>query len=201
MGRKEKGTRPRNNWLLIFLKASFTFLQMTYEQDEVVQCTIMTSSQHLEVTRLVTFTWKILFKDQCILIMLFSVILTRPWTRDDYIWLDYWDLPSWLFSFPPTVLQRIPCLWMSVYMCIGEKAARFWRGSNSRPSACKADVITTTPQNHALNRQRSKLRVYFNISGRAKLTATITWLKFVYSMVSSNPIYNSGLEKKIIIIK
>ena len=24
---------------------------------------------------------------------------------------------------------------------------RFWRGSNSRPSACKADVITTTPQN------------------------------------------------------
>ena len=25
---------------------------------------------------------------------------------------------------------------------------RFWRGSNSRPSACKADVITTTPQNH-----------------------------------------------------
>ena len=27
---------------------------------------------------------------------------------------------------------------------------RFWRGSNSRPSACKADVITTTPQNQTL---------------------------------------------------
>ena len=27
------------------------------------------------------------------------------------------------------------------------KEPRFWRGSNSRPSACKADVITTTPQN------------------------------------------------------
>ena len=27
------------------------------------------------------------------------------------------------------------------------KSERFWRGSNSRPSACKADVITTTPQN------------------------------------------------------
>ena len=30
------------------------------------------------------------------------------------------------------------------------KSARFWRGSNSRPSACKADVITTTPQNQAV---------------------------------------------------
>ena len=29
---------------------------------------------------------------------------------------------------------------------------RFWRGSNSRPSACKADVITTTPQNPQLQR-------------------------------------------------
>ena len=28
-----------------------------------------------------------------------------------------------------------------------QKTERFWRGSNSRPSACKADVITTTPQN------------------------------------------------------
>ena len=30
------------------------------------------------------------------------------------------------------------------------KSERFWRGSNSRPSACKADVITTTPQNQTV---------------------------------------------------
>ena len=30
----------------------------------------------------------------------------------------------------------------------GKKKKRFPRGSNPRPSACKADVITTTPGNH-----------------------------------------------------
>ena len=37
----------------------------------------------------------------------------------------------------------------SLRICLLKAAIlpRFWRGSNSRPSACEADVITTTPQN------------------------------------------------------
>ena len=35
----------------------------------------------------------------------------------------------------------------TINIFVKNQAFRFWRGSNSRPSACKADVITTTPQN------------------------------------------------------
>ena len=38
-------------------------------------------------------------------------------------------------------------LFESDHCRISLKRERFWRGSNSRPSACKADVITTTPRN------------------------------------------------------
>ena len=46
--------------------------------------------------------------------------------------------------------------------CMCANKNRSWRGSNPRPSACKADVITTTPHNqHMLG-----ISVYFSSSVR-----------------------------------
>ena len=35
-----------------------------------------------------------------------------------------------------------------------EQKARSWPGSNRRPSACEADVITTTPQDHMISMKK-----------------------------------------------
>lgn len=48
------------------------------------------------------------------------------------MWQVLWKLRAQMSILNDVLRQKIP---------------RFWRGSNSRPSACKADVITTTPQN------------------------------------------------------
>ena len=47
----------------------------------------------------------------------------------------------------------------------GRKKNRFLRGSNPRPSACKADVITTTPRNQYVERDEF-LRLYSGAHGR-----------------------------------
>lgn len=45
------------------------------------------------------------------------------------------------------------------FCMLTRKKERFWRGSNSRPSACKADVITTTPQNQTWHRWSKRVTV------------------------------------------
>ena len=74
--------------------------------------------------------------------------------------------PWHIFSVSHPFLQwfcrskNIPGMWG-----VKKLKERFWRGSNSRPSACKADVITTTPQNQTCilalwARRRS---IYWNV--------------------------------------
>ena len=62
------------------------------------------------------------------------------------------------------------------------KIKRFQRGSNSRPSACEADVITTTPWNR-LVRFRRLCNVTFTVfqTHNRKL---VDYLRFIYNQLS-----------------
>ena len=55
------------------------------------------------------------------------------------------------------VFARLPRQQVSLKILPSLLKVRFWRGSNSRPSACKADVITTTPQNQQVLMVSGKL--------------------------------------------
>ena len=89
-------------------------------------------------------------------------------TRNNVFWLLCWWHSYLSACLPDTTPQYLlVCLYASHVVCLLERPVdcafgksvqittfnaksikmRFWRGSNSWPSACKADVITTTPQN------------------------------------------------------
>ena len=85
----------------------------------------------------------------------------------------------------------MPCLCLSeltFFTVISKRNAkepRFWRGSNSRPSACKADVITTTPQN--LMALQSPDRKLSNVSSSNGHTPKITQSRFDVSVKNQKP--------------
>ena len=74
---------------------------------------------------------------------------------------------------------------MNVYHIELNKKKYFERGSNSRPSACKADVITTTPSKHILN----AFTIYFLFKN--KNINNLRYLSKLYSRIYHKPLQKS----------